>query len=166
MKSIISPRRSYTGYITVALRAAPLAFALACDPSPTTPELRTLSPRQSASVSFDPSVIDSPVQGSDAQLTGFDGASLLSYVTTKGSFTAVFDNATVFRAANLNQFAPVDPCRDYAVNYNTAGTAGDASGLFAAISAMSTGGCLARIHVDRIAPNPPPIKSFRPLAGF
>jgi hypothetical protein len=166
MNSIIPPRRSYTRYITAALCAAPLTFALACDPSPTTPEPLADSPRRSAAMNFDPSVIDSPVQGSDAQLTGFDGASLLSYVTTKGSFTAVFDNATVFRAANLNQFAPVDPCRDYAVNYNTAGTAGDASGLFAAISAMSTGGCLARIHVDRIAPNPPPIKSFRPLAGF
>lgn len=74
----------------------------------------------------------------------------------------------VLQAASLNQFAPTDPCRQYAVDYNTAGAAGNASGLFAAISAMSTSGCLARIHTDKIVPPNPiaPIRSFRPLAAF
>jgi hypothetical protein len=45
--------------------------------------------------------------------------------------------------------SPVDPCRQYSVDYSTAGAAGNASGLLAAISAMST-----------------PIRSFRPLAAF
>jgi hypothetical protein len=55
----------------------------------------------------------------------------------------------VFRSANLNQYAPVDPCRQYSIDSNTAGASGNASGLLAAISAMST-----------------PIRSFRPLAAF
>jgi hypothetical protein len=119
-------------------------------------------------ITFDASAIDSPVNGGQAQLAGFDGVNLLSYNTTKGSFTAAFDNNTVFRIANLSQFSPVDPCRQYAVDYNAAGAAGNASGLFAAISAMSSSSCLARLRVDKIVPPNPiaPIRSFRPLAGF
>ena len=146
----------------------PLTLALACGPSPSAPGLIAGGPQGSSALTFDGSATDSLLNGSDAQLTGFDGVSLLSYNTTKGSFTAVFDSGTVFRSANLNQFIPVDSCRQYAINYNEAGAASDASGLFAAISAMSTGGCLARIHVDKVVPPNPvaPIKSFRPLAAF
>ena len=169
MKNIMSQRRSHARCLAGGLlAAASLSLALACSPSPVAPGPLAGDPRGSAAITFDPSTTDSPVNGSEAQLTGFDGVSLLSYNTTKGSFTAEFDNNTVFRIANLNQFAPVDPCRQYAVDYNTAGAAGNASGVFAAVSAMSTGGCLARLHVDKVVPPNPiaPIRSFRPLAAF
>jgi len=90
------------------------------------PERSGARPHVSSAIIFDPNTIDSPVNGSEAQLAAFDDVSFL----------------------------------------NTAGAAGDASGLFAAISAMSMGGCLGRIHVDRTMPLPPPIESFRPLAAF
>lgn len=148
--------------------AALLSLALGCSRSPAAPGSLAGGSQQSAAITFDGSPIDSPVNGSEAQLAGFDGVSLLSYNTTKGSFTAEFNNDTVVRAASLNQFTPTDPCRQYAGDYNAAGAAGNASGLFGAISSMSTSGCLARIRTDRIVPPNPtaPIRSFRPLAAF
>lgn len=146
----------------------PLSLALACGRAPAAPTPLAGSPPGSLAIIYDASAIDSSINGSEAQLTGFDGVSLLPYISTKGSFTAVFDNDTVFRSANLNQYQPVDPCRQSAVDYNTAGAAGDASGLLAAISAISSRGCLAHLHGRQDRPPKPiaPIRSFRPLAAF
>jgi hypothetical protein len=165
MKSSFPRQRVTIRHIEASLRAAPLCLALACSPTPAEPLLLDKGARSSLTITFDDSPLDGP-QGSVAQLSGFDNISLLSFSTSKGAMIAAFDGSTVFRSANVNQFAPVDPCRAYAINYNTAAPTGDASGLFAAISEMATNGCLARIHVDRTQPVPPPIKSFRPLPGL
>jgi hypothetical protein len=158
-------RRISGGLFAVALSS----LALACGPSPAAPGPLGGRPQDSPAIIFDASGTDlSSLNGGEAQLTGFDGTSLLSYITTKGSFSVTFDDNSILRSANLKQFTPVDPCRQYAVDYNTAGATVDAAGLFAAISAMSTSGCLARIHVDKtVPPNPTaPIRSFQPLASF
>ena len=165
MKSSFSRHRVTIRHLPACLRAAPLSLALACGTTPAEPRSLAGSAGGSRTITVDDADLGE-IQGSVAQLSGFDNISLLSFATSKGATIAAFDNATVFRSANLNQFAPVDPCRAYAINYNTAAPTGDASGLLAAISAMATNGCLARIHVDRTSPNPPPIKSFRPLPGL
>ena len=165
MKSSISRRGVTVRPFAACLRAAPLSLALACSVAPAEP--RPLDDRAQGSSTI---TVDDPdlgeIQGSVAQLSSFDNVSLLTFSTSKGAVVAAFDNSTVFRTANLSRFIPTDPCRAFAINYNTATPTGDASGLFAAISAMAANGCLARIHVDRTSPNPPPIKSFRPLPGL
>lgn len=165
MKRTISRSRSQIRFVTACLRAAPLSLALACGITPAEPPPLDGTGLGSLTINFDDTPLDGP-QGSVAQLSGFDNISLLSFATSKGAAVAQFDNGTVFRSASLNQFSPTDPCRAYAINYNTAAPTGDTSGLLSAISAMATNGCLARIHVDRSSPTPPPIKSFRPLPGL
>jgi hypothetical protein len=153
---------------SIACGVAAALLTIACDSPPTAPRELARDTTPMFDVSFDPTATDLLVNGSEGQLSGFDGVSQLSYNTAKGSFIATFDNNTVFRAANVDRFAPVDPCRQFAINYNTAGATIDVNGLFLAISAMSTSGCLARIQVDKsVPPNPTaPIRSFRPLATF
>jgi hypothetical protein len=80
--------------------------------------------------------------------------------------TAVLNTSTVFRDAQTAKYSPLDPCRTLAENYNTAGSTSDEGGVFAAIQAMATQGCHARILIDKNAVPPNPIKSFRPLASF
>ena len=147
--------------------AASLTLTAGCgrSPSPTSPS-GVAAPASSAII-YDASDTDSLINGSDAQLVGFDTVTRqLTFNTTKGVFTASFDNSTVFRDAQLPKFAPVDPCRQFATDYNTAGASVDTNGVYLAISAMAGSGCLARIHTDKATPTPPPIKSVRPLAGL
>ena len=165
MKSSISGHRATIRHFAAFLRAAPLSLALACSVTPAEPRPLNGSMLGSSIITVDDADLGL-LQGSVAQLSSFDNISLLTFSTSKGPEVAAFDNSTVFRTANLNQFTPTDPCRAYAINYNTAAPTADASALFSAISAMASNGCLARIHVDRSVPIPPPIKSFRPLPGY
>lgn len=153
-------------YITAALlRAAPLGLVIGCSPIPTEPRLFVL--QGPSTLNFDNTALDEP-QGSVAQLSGFDNISLLTFATSKGVTTAAFDGSTVFRSANLNIFTPVDPCRAHAINYNAAAPTGDSQGVYAAIAAMVSGSCFARIHVEKLVPPNPtaPIRSFRPVPGL
>jgi hypothetical protein len=123
----------------------------------------------SSALIYDASDTDSLINGSEAQLTGFDTTSgMLTFNTTKGVFAATLVNDTVFRDAQLAKFIPKDPCRQFAIDYNTAGATVDANGVYQAISAMATSGCIARVQVDKLVPPNPvaPVKSFRPLATF
>ena len=147
------------------LLAAAVCVTVGCGGTPVSPAPAAGQSQGSLAIRFDTDSTDSIINGSEVQLTAFDGVSQLSYNTTKGPFVALLDTQTIFRSANLNPFTPTDPCRQYAINYNTAGPTGDTNGLFAAISAMAASGCVARIHVDRTVP-PNPVKSFRPTAGF
>ena len=93
----------------------------------------------------------------------------LDYVTAKGvASAAVFDGNSLFRSAQTAKYAPVDPCRQFAIDYNTAAPTGDSNGVFQAISAMAGSGCFARVQEDKLVPPNPtaPIKSFRPLSAF
>ena len=91
---------------------------------------------------------------------------LLTFNGSKGVFTAVLDASTVFRAAQLDKFSPVDPCRTLAESYNAAGSISDEGGLFSAIQALATQACHARILVEKNTVPPNPVRSFRPLASF
>ena len=122
------------------------------------------------SLNFDADLDDSPLNGSEVQIVGFDTVSLrLDYVTAKGvASAAVFDGNSLFRSAQTAKYAPVDPCRQFAIDYNTAAPTGDSNGVFQAISAMAGSGCFARVQEDKLVPPNPtaPIKSFRPLSAF
>jgi hypothetical protein len=157
-------------FIACAL-AAGLTFAVACSqgPSPTAPSLAAAVASSQSSIIYDVSETDSLLNGNEAQLVGFDVASgLLTFNTTSGAVAATLHNGTVFRDAQLSRYAPVDPCRQFAIDYNTAGTTVDTNGVYLAISAMAGNGCIARIHLDKtVPPNPiAPIRSLRPLPTF
>jgi hypothetical protein len=125
-----------------------------------------VSAATASSITF---VTDTVVQGSEAQLTGFDLNTLtLSYSTTKGAFSATILPGTVFRDAQLARFHPTDPCRDVAQAYNDAGLAADASPLLQAITLMAGSGCLARIQTGKADASIPgdPMRRFRPLPAF
>jgi hypothetical protein len=107
-------------------------------------------------------VTDATVTGSAYTLTSFDGTTLLG-VNKQGSFSATFDENTVFRIAQLDKYLPVDPCREFAVAYNLAGITGDTASLVGAISGLaSLGVCNARIVVNNQLPVDP-CRSFRPI---
>jgi hypothetical protein len=57
-------------------------------------------------------VTDTTVTGSANTLTSFDGTTLLG-VNKQGSFSATFDENTVFRIAQLDKYLPGDPCRSF-----------------------------------------------------
>jgi hypothetical protein len=159
-------------------------FVVACNQmtSPTSPSLNTsplASPAGRATLSLEriqltaadasvDFVTDTDENGTAFRLSAFDGVELHG-TNNQGAFTAVFDTGTVFRNAHVDRFQPVDPCRDLAVNYNAAGISSD-TGLTTAIAELVTGGCVARVLVDKgsdaALPQPPPIKSFRPLPSF
>ena len=79
----------------------------------------------------DPFPFDVNGSGAAFQLSGFDGTTLTG-VNRQGALTTTIDNATGFRAAALDKFTPVDPCRTFAANYNAAAAAGDGAGVLAA----------------------------------
>ena len=166
MNRTISTRPPGGRYSSGALCAATIGLVLAaCSPVPAEP--RVLNREGHSTINFDDTALDGP-QGSVAQLAGFDNVSLLTFATSKGVTTAALDGGTVFRIANLNHFAPTDPCRAFAINYNAAASSGDVQGLNSAIWAFSNSSCYARIHVDKVVPPNPtaPIKSFRPHPGL
>jgi hypothetical protein len=167
MRSITKPPRTFAG---VLVAAAGLTLGAGCRNSPalTAPSAVATPAPASSSVVFDASDTDSLVNGSEAQLTAFDTVTLLlSFNTTKGAFTALLDTSTVFRNAQTTKYSPLDPCRQFAIDYNTAGATVDTNGVFQAIAAMAGSGCLARIHTETTVTVPPnPIKSFRPLSAF
>ena len=133
--------------------------AVACS-QPTAPGAPTLD--LSATDPFPIDVVDA--SGSAFLLNGFDGTTLTGY-NRQGTLTTTIDNATVFRAAALDKFLPVDPCRSFAEAYNAAAAAGDQAGVLAAITAMATNGCAARVLVDKQQPVDP-CRSFRPIPGL
>lgn len=152
---MLSFKESFSGFAGLLLLTGAITQLVGC--------IQSTSPTAPTSITF---LFDSNLQGSEWQLTGFDGLNQLSFKTTNGASTALFDNNTVFRNAHLDEFTPVDPCRDFAAAYNKAGASYDTGGVFSAISSLATNGCLARILTDQYDPRPAPIKSFRPLATF
>jgi hypothetical protein len=156
------------GFAPILLLTGVVTQLLGCTATPTSPTVGTslvtdaivVGARPVASITFVSDLAD--LQGSQAQLTSLD-SSLLAFTTAKGSFTALFDNSTVFRNAQIDKFSPVDPCRQFAIDYNAGGISGDSGQLLASINSMANAGCLGRILTDKTIPTPPPIKSFRPL---
>ncbi len=103
---------------------------------------------------------DTSVTGTEYVLNGFDASTLtISGANRKGSFSAPYNTGTVFRNAQVDKYLPGDPCRTFASDYNTAGLAGDSTGLNAALTNMATNGCHARVLVDSKLNT---IKSFAP----
>jgi hypothetical protein len=107
-------------------------------------------------------VFDSVGTGTSYQLTSFDGTTLTG-ANRQGPLVTTFDENTIFRAAHLNRYSPVDPCRTFAANYNAAGATGDSTGLLAAITQLATNGCVARVNVVNSLSPVDPCRSFRPL---
>jgi hypothetical protein len=149
--------------IVAALLVAVISNACESTSAPWSP-----APSSAASLtSAIPFVIDSDVNGSEYVLTSLDIATgELVFSGSNGVVTAVLSTSTVFRDAQTAKYAPVDPCRPLAENYNTAGSTSDQGGVFSAIQAMATQGCHARILIEKNTVPPNPTKSFRPLASF
>jgi hypothetical protein len=137
--------------------------AVACVATNSSPGSGPVGARSSTSLSSVIFVIDTAVGGSEYILSAFNDP-LLTFNGSKGSdIVAAFTNDTTFRNAQTDKFAPTDPCQGYAIAYNTAGAAVDATALFSAIASMASNGCHARILTEKSLPIPPPIRSFRPL---
>jgi hypothetical protein len=107
-------------------------------------------------------VIDTAVSDSDYILSAFNNH-LLTFDSNGFESRAAFTNGTTFRNAQTDKFSPTDPCHRYAIAYNTAGAAVDATALFSAIASMTTNRCHANIVIEKSLPTPLSIRSFRPL---
>lgn len=149
--------------------AASLTAAAGCSQtaSPTSPTGAAVTAAVSSALIYDASNTDSLINGSEVQLVGFDTASRqLTFNTANGMLTAALVDGTVFRDAQLPKFAPVDPCRQFAIDYNTAGATVDTNGVFQAISLMAGSDCLARVHIDKLVPpNPHRVREELPAVG-
>jgi hypothetical protein len=101
--------------------------------------------------------------GSTYVLTSFDGDFALVGLNDQGrSFQAVYGSTTAFKDAVLDKFAPTDPCRTFAEDYNAYISVNDTVGFNATLANMVAASCKARVIVDRTNPVWL-IRSFKPV---
>jgi hypothetical protein len=71
----------------------------------------------------------------------------------------LYGPATRFRLAALDKYIPTDPCRQWAVNYNTYYGTNDTTGFFNTLVGMASNSCKVKALVDQASS----IKSFQPV---
>jgi hypothetical protein len=96
-------------------------------------------------------------------LSSLDTSGVLTGTTQKGAtVNFTITSTTAYRAARLDSWIPVDPCRTAAQNFNDALTSPSSEvPVTSAIASYANLGCKARVHVIRATGA---ISAFRPIS--